>query len=127
MAYKIKRKNAPKPEYFKQKEIDYLREKYKGKFPPLSVTARTGTRQVSGIYKRIYKKGKMVEYKKNLAQVERVTPRGIHIKTFKKGKDGFPTPTGKVIFVSAREVEKGKVYPFFTRFPMMWGYTPFTI
>lgn len=127
MPYKIKkRKKRPTPEYFKQREIEYLRKKYKGKVPPLSVSARTGTRSVAGIHENIYKKGKIVEYKNNFAQVEKVTKQGIHIRTFKRGKDGFYTPTKKVKFLSVKEVGKGKVYPFFTSFPLVLG-LPFTI
>lgn len=122
MAFKIKGKRVcpPKPEFFREREIQSLRKKHKGKLPPFTEISRTGIRRVSGIHSRIYKKGRIVQYKGKLASVEKVTTKGIIISPFTK-PNGLATPTKKKVFVSANDVEKGKVYPFFTNFPLVFG------
>lgn len=118
MTYKIKKKRGgtPKPEYFREREIKDLAKETKGK-PTYKQISRASFRRALGIHKRIYKKGLLVEYQGNPAQVKKVTKQGITIQTFKKGKEGFPEETKKEKFVSVNEIEQGKVYPYFTGIP----------
>lgn len=128
MVFKVKGKKKcpvvrrPRAEFFREKEIQLLREKHKGKLPPFNEITRTGLRRVSGIHSRIYKKGRIVQYKGRLAEVEKVSTRGITLRPFSKPKKtGIATPLKKTVFVSVKDVEAGKVYPFFNRFPLVFG------
>lgn len=110
---KKKRRTIPKPKYFEQREIRDL-----GEHPKFTEQARTGTRITAGVHERIYKEGNVVEYKGNLAMVEKVSKKGIHIRVYKRGKDDFPSIKAKKSkFLSVKEVEKGKVYPYFIDLP----------
>ncbi len=128
MVFKVKGKKKcpvvkrPRPEFFREKEIQVLRKRHKGKIPPFTELTRTGLRRVSGIHSRIYKKGRVVQYKGRLAEVKKVSTRGITLQLFSKPKKtGLATLTKKEVFVSVKEVESGKVYPFFNRFPLVFG------
>ena len=126
MVFKIKSSKAPKPEYFQEQEYAMLRKKYHGKVPPMKVLARQGTRQASGMYRLIYKKGNIIEYKEHIGEVEKVTKEGIWVRILKKDKTGLPSKTSKSMFVSTKEVEAGKVYPFFTNIPLVFA-LPFSM
>ena len=117
MTYKIKtkkkRRSIPKPKYFEQREIKDL-----GGHASFQEMARTGTRITAGVHERIYREGNVVEYKGNLAVVEKVSKKGIHLRVHKRGKDGFPSVKAKKSkFLSVKEVEKGQVYPYFIDLP----------
>ena len=128
MVFRVKGKKKcpvvkrPRAEFFREKEIDVLRKRHKGKIPPFTELTRTGLRRVSGIHSRIYKKGRLVQYKGRLAEVKKVSTRRITLQPFSKPKKtGIATPLKKTVFVSVKEVEAGKVYPFFNRFPLVFG------
>jgi hypothetical protein len=116
MAFNIKskkRRKIPSAEYFKEREIRDL-----PKNASFQDMARTGTRRAFGVPERIYKKGNVLQYKGNLAIVEKVSKKGIHIRVYKKGKDDFPSvKSKKAKFLSVKEVEKGVVYPYFIDLP----------
>ena len=127
MAYKIKRRKTPKPAYFRERELRDIRKEYKGKLPPFKRITITGARRTAGFYKRVYKKGKIVEYDNGLARVERVSKRGIHVRQFKRDKEGFLTKLDdKQKFISVMEIDKGKVQPTNTNFPLL-PVIPFTM
>ncbi len=125
MAFKVKRKKRvcpPQPEFFRQQELDRLVKKHKGKFPPFFELTRTGTRRVSGVHRRIYQKGRIVQFEGKLARVDKITTKGIVITPFTKpDKKGITGISKKKVFVSSQDIEKGKVYPFFTNFPLIFG------
>jgi hypothetical protein len=126
MAFKIKakpkRRKIPKPEYFKEREVRDL-----GKHASFQAMARVGTRRSLGVPERIYKEGNVVEYKGNLAVVEKVSKKGIHIRVYKRDKDGFASAKSKKTkFLSVKDVEKGKTYPYFIDLPdFVIGYGSF--
>jgi len=119
---KIKRRKIPKPKYFEEREIRDLK-----KNASFQDKARVGTRITAGIHERIYKEGNVVEYKGNLAVVEKVSKQGIHIRVYKRGKDDFPSIKAKnTKFLTTKDVEKGKVYPHFIDVPdFVIGYGSF--
>ena len=117
MSYKIKikkkRRTIPKSEYFKNREVKDL-----GRHASFQDMARTGIRNTAGISEGIYREGNPVQYKEELAVVEKVSRKGIHIRPYKRDKDGFPSiKAKKTKFLTVREVEAGKVYPYFTSMP----------
>lgn len=117
MAFKLKQKKKkrkiPSPQYFENREVRDL-----GRNASFQDMARTGTRNTAGISAGIYKEGNPVQYKEGLAIVEKVSRKGIHIRQYKTGKDGFPSVKAKKTkFLTVKEVEKGKVYPYFTSMP----------
>lgn len=112
MKSRKKKRKVLSPKYFEQREIRDVSDK------GFQEQARTGTRITAGIQDRIYRKGAVVQYKGDLAKVEKVTKQGIHIRTYKRGKDDFPSVKAKKTkFLSVEDVEKGKVYPYFTNLP----------
>lgn len=119
MAYKQKvkhRKEIPNS-YWKEEEIARIRKKYKGKVPPFSVISKEGTRMVLGIPKRIHEKGELVYYKNEVARVHSVSKKGIFLQKFSKA-EGLAIPTKKLMFVSEKDLDEGKVYPVFTNIPI---------
>jgi hypothetical protein len=121
MTYQIshKRQKEIPASYFADKETERLRKKYHGKIPPFLEITREGMRRTSGVIERVHKKGAIVEYKDGIAQVKKVTKRGLWIEPYRKPRDNsIAYPSGKVIFISEKRVEKGEVYPFFVNFPV---------
>jgi len=117
MSYRVKTKKKkrkiPTPEYFKSREVRDL-----GRHASFQEMARTGTRNTAGISEGIYKEGNPVQYKEGLAVVEKVSRKGIHIRPYKRDKEGFPSiKAKKTKFLTVKEIEAGKVYPYFTSMP----------
>lgn len=129
MIYQIshKRQKPIPTSYFADKETERLRIKNKGKLPPFLDITREGMRRTSGAIERVHKKGAIVEYKEGIAQVKKVTKKGLWIEPYHKpsGKS-IAYPSGKVIFISEKRVERGEVYPFFINFPV-YAEPPFVI
>jgi hypothetical protein len=118
MAYKISKKSSKIPaSYWKEQEILRLRKKYKGKLPPITEISRVGTRRTLGIQEKVHKKGSIVEYKEGMARVKKVTKRGLWIEPFTKPDKEIAYPSGKVIFIPEKRVER-EIYPFFTNLPI---------
>ena len=119
MKYPVKkRKQKLGGEYFRQRELENLRVKYKGKRMSLQEASRLEFRQMSGVEERVYRKKGLVEYQGEIGQVKKVTHKGIWIEKFHKAdKKGIAYPSGKVVFVSEKKAEK-EVQPFFTNIPI---------
>ena len=119
MTYKLKHpRKKLTPEYWEKREVSGLRKKYHGKLPPVLQITRTAIRRVTDVPERIHTKGKFVQYKDKLGRIKKVTRQGVWIEIFTKPNDKSITfPTKKVVFVSEKKLEKGEVYPFFTRLP----------
>ena len=103
MTYKIKKKTG------REKEMQVIRRKYKGKLPPLTVLTRTGTRRIFKFPTRTHKVGKIVNYKGKLAVVRKVTSRGVHLQEIKINKKGGlldSKPSKKIKFIPEKEYIK---------------------
>jgi len=124
MVFKIKRGRPKKisAEYFQQKEIETLRKKYPHQtFLPFSDIVNLGQRRTFGIEERIHRTGAVIKYKDGLAKIKRVTKRGVWIEPFTKPTTrNIASPSGRVIFVSEKEVEK-KFHPIGTRMPFFFN------
>jgi hypothetical protein len=125
MAYKIKNfKKIPK-NYFEERELANVRKKYKGKVPPFRVLAREGTREAFAIQESVHTKGEFVQYRGELGRVEKVEKTGIWLNLFKKDNKGIiNNARTERVFVKEKDVEAGKVYPYYSKLPMIFGNMP---
>jgi hypothetical protein len=111
MTYKIKQAREIPKGYFKQKEIENLRKKKNVSFIDIE---RETMREATGMQKIIHRQGAIVEYKGDIAKVKKVTKKGLWLQPFKS--NGIITPSGRAVFVSEENIEKGKVYPYAVEF-----------
>ena len=100
MAYKVDRKKD-----FEKQELRHL---YTQKNKKFSDYTREGTRQTFDVANKVREKGSFVEYNERVGKVKKVTDKGIHIEVLSKGFSGKGSTN---VFVSNKEIEKGKVYP----------------
>lgn len=120
MAYKLKHKSKKIPvEYWQKQEMERLKKKYPHRrLPPFLEIMRLTDRGVAGVEKRVHRKGHMVQYKEGIAEVKKVTKRGLWIEPWKKPSDkDLASPTGKIIFIPEKRVEH-EIYPITTTLPV---------
>jgi hypothetical protein len=116
MAYKIKQKKD-----YSERDIEVLREKYKGHLPPISQIYRASARRRLHIQERLHIKGTFIEYKDKVGRIEKVTDKGIYVKLLRKS-DGIAYPEKRLTFISQKKIDEGKVYPTtFAETPMVSG------
>ena len=101
MAYKIKRGN--------EQEEKYLLRRTKG-HPSFEQIERMENRRFFQINKKLHTKGELVRYKEQLGKVKKVSRKGIYIQEI---EGDIAEPSKKLIFISEKEIEAGKVYPSF--------------
>lgn len=123
MAYKIKSKKIPE-NYFRERELETIKQKYKGKPFPFKIAVKEGIRESSGAIEREHREGSFVQYKGELAVIHKVEKRGVWIMPYKK--EGFLEPE-KAKFVTEKEIEAGKLTSVFTSAPIIMSNMPFIL
>ena len=100
MVYKLK-----KPRDFNEEETARLRRKHHG-HPSMYELVKVGADEGLNEPRIVHQKNSIVEYKGELAIVEKVNKKGIYIKRLKiDKKDDFAVPSKKNIFISDSRVD----------------------
>ena len=116
MAYKIKHKHQRVTQkYFLEHEI-------KPRMAFKEIT-KVGTRRTFHISESVHKKGQLVEYKDRIGKVKKVSRRGIYVELLSKPTDESLAGKPEMVFITQKEIEKGKVYPaYLTSMPPFFAY-----
>lgn len=121
MAYKVKHKHQRiSKDYWEKRELETFRQKKKKSFGDF---AREGTRKTFNIFKTVHKKGQLIEYKERIGKVKKVSRKGIYVELLSKPTDKSLAGKPEMVFISQKEIEKGKVYPaYLTSMPPFFAY-----
>lgn len=126
MTYKIKHSKKLPKGYWEERELREFRKKNKKKLPFTEVT-REGSRTALKVPSRVHVKGRMVQYKEGLAQVKKVSRKGIWIEVWNKPTDkSIASPSGKIIFVPEKRVEH-EIYPVGSKVPCFFMSAPMSL
>ncbi len=114
MTYKVKRKKVkakkiPK-EYFREREVELLRKKYKGKIPPAKVLGE-GWRIYTRFPRKTHRVNQIIIYKGRRYVVREVSKKGVYLSPIQRKNgliEGFKL--GRKKFVPEKEYS-GKAVP----------------
>lgn len=115
MAYNIfSKKSKAKEEYYRQREEQQLRKKYHGNLPYGQIV-KEGFRYGVNVEGKIHRKGDIINYDNELAQITKVTKKGVYIQRYTSNKSGlFEQTTKKPTFIPEKEYVK-KASPNYDR------------
>jgi hypothetical protein len=113
MAYRIKQPKKRNVSY-SEKEIKSL--KNKNSYPEIF---RTETRIALKVPEKTHQLGNIIVFKNQNYSIRKITDKGVYVSKVQEGKDGFIELDKKQEFITEKELQEGKAYPYY---PLIsWG------
>jgi hypothetical protein len=113
MAYGIK--NQKRKVNYSEKEIKAL--KNKNSYPNIF---RSETRIAFKVPEKTHQENNIIKYNEELYAIKKVTNKGVYVAKVSEDKDGFLDVENKQKFISEKQLQEGKAYPYY---PLIsWGF-----